>query len=138
MNQPVPDRTILDCIYSMYGQAFIRRKDGHSPDDKIPYFSISIRDVASKLQMSPDMLFGQLYYHLDFKHRYRQDDGSLVHLFALKVGGTTHAINMPYVASILAEQNQEQRKQSWSLGLSIVALGISLTSLLVNVLKHTN
>lgn len=52
-------------------------------------------------------LFGRLYYYLDKKHGYKQDDGTLVPLFSLKVGEDTHCVNFPLLVSVLASLQSE-------------------------------
>ena len=100
-----------------------------------PYVAIDIHAIAVKLECSPELLFGLLYYHLDHKYRYRQEDGSLVPLFYLQVDGKRHAVNFPCLAAILAERNQEFRRYVLSLSISAFALGISIASLALNLMN---
>lgn len=117
---PLPtDRFVLQCIFDMYEQSYPGEKG-----DNDPYLAIDIPAVAAKLQCSPELLFGRLYYHLDQKHRYKQENGDIVPLFHLKVGEKRHAVHFPYLAAILAGQNQEFRRYALSLVLSAAALAL--------------
>jgi hypothetical protein len=79
------------------------------------------------------MLFGRLYYHLDAKYHYEQDDGAKIHLFSLKIGSERHCVNFPYLAAVLAEKNEEHSRQLWSLGLSIAALVLSVAAIIAQI-----
>jgi hypothetical protein len=138
MNKLPTDRFLLECIFEMYKEDYpgVKGDDGRRSND--PYVAIDIRAVAKKLECTPELLFGRLYYHLDQKHRYTQDDGPVVHLFALKAGDKRHAVNFPYLAAVLAGQNQEFRRYVVSLCVSFIALAVSVTSLLVGLLKHAS
>lgn len=136
MNKLPTDRAILKCIYEMYEPAYPGVQPGSPRGENDPYIAIDIPAVATKLGCNAELLFGRLYYHLDQKHRYKQDSGALVPLFYLKVGDKRHAIHFPYLAAILAVQEQEHRRQLWSLGISILALVLSVASLVVNFYKR--
>lgn len=133
MHKLPTDRYLLECIFNLHKGDYPGPigPSGHPAND--PYVAIDIKALAKKLECSPQLLFGRLYYHLDHKYRYRQDDGSLVPLFYLKVDGKRHAVNFPYLAAIVAERNQEFRRYVLSLLTSAIALGISIASLFVNL-----
>ena len=79
------------------------------------------------------MLFGRLYFHLDAKYRYKQDSGAQVHLFSLQVGSEQNCVNFPYLAALLAEKDEEHRRQLWALWMSIAALILSIASIVAQV-----
>ncbi len=81
--------------------------------------------IAQKLKMDPHLLFGRLFYHLDKVHRYTQDDGSKVHLFALKVGEDRHAVNFPLLAAAVAEHKKSYYRFMVPIILSSIALVMS-------------
>jgi hypothetical protein len=128
------DREVLRCIYSMYESAYPGVKPGQTRGENDPYVPIDVRAVASRLGAKPELLFGRLYYHLDAKHRYKQEGGASVHLFLLDLQGKGHSVNFPYLASILAGHEQEYRKLFWSMVFSVAALLVSLASLVVSLL----
>ena len=135
MNRLPTDRFVLQCIYDMYEGSYPGKKGPDNKGENDPYLAIDIPAVAAKLQCSPELLFGRLYYHLDQKYRYKQENGSIVPLFYLKVGEKRHAVHFPYLASILASQNQEFRRYALSLVFSAAALAVSVTSLIVSLSK---
>jgi len=122
------DLEIFESIYADYADAF-RTFAREEPNraTKI-YVPIDVPAIATKLNTDAHELFGRLYYHLDHKFRYKQDDGSLVHLFAFAVGGDRHCINYPYLAAILSEHRLEDTRRKWALRISGVALAVSLAT----------
>jgi hypothetical protein len=130
------DRAILKRIYQMYEVEYPGSPEDGTRGENDPYLSIDIPSVAKKIGCSPEMLFGRLYYHLDQKHRYKQDDGSVVPLFYMKLGDKRHAVHFPYLAAILATHEQEHRKHLWSISLSVLALVLSVASLAVNFYRR--
>jgi len=127
MNKIPTEREVLLCIYQMYESSYPDAK----PRENDPFISIKIEDVAKKLKSKPELIFGYLYYHLDAKHKYQIAENLSTHLFVLNVGGKHHAVNFPYLAAILANHNQEYNRQLWSIGLAVVAILISVISIIV-------
>ena len=127
------DLKILKCIFEMYEPDYPGKENGEVRGKNDPYLPIDVSKVASRLGCSPEMLFGRLYYHLDAKHRYSQDDGAKVHLFSLRVGSIMHCVNFPYLAAVLAEGNAEHKRQLWSLAVSITALVLSIASIVAHI-----
>ena len=136
MSKLPTDREILKCIYQMYALQYPGIPAGAIRGENDPHIAIDVRAVAESLGCNAELLFGRLYYHLDHKYRYKQDDGTLIPLFYLKVGDKRHAVNFPYLAAVLAEHQQEYRNRLWTLGLSILALVLSVASLVVNFYKR--
>ena len=136
MNELPTDRRVLECIFEMYESSYPGTKSvpGRSGEND-PYVAIDVPAIAARLGCSPELLFGRLYYYLDQKHRYKQDNGSIVPLFHLEVGGKRHAVQFPYLASILASFNQEHNRFLISLVVSILALVLSVASLVVSIVK---
>lgn len=100
-----------------------------SPDrSTVGYVAIDCYKVAEKLGMEPEIVHGRLYYHLERKYGYQQDDGSFVHLFALKVGSDYKAINFPLLSAVLAELEQSYYRFTVPLFISSLALLISVAS----------
>lgn len=117
----------------MYEPAYPGKEPGQVRGKNDPHLPIDIPEVASRLNCSAEMLFGRLYYHLDAKHRYTQDNGAQVHLFSLKVGQEIHCVNFPYLAAVLAERDEEHKRQIWSLSVAITALILSVASIIAQI-----
>lgn len=130
------DRYVLECIYKTYESAYPGPEDASGRGINDPFVPIDLHVVAKKVGCSPELLFGRLYFHLNQKHRYKQESGASVSLFELNIQNKGHAVQFPYLAAILAGLNQEFRKQLVTYGVSFVALGISLASLAVSILKR--
>lgn len=94
---------------------------------------IDIAAVAERLKCDKHLLFGYLYYHLDHKHRYKTGENSSVGLFAPRVGEMNNAVNFPYLAAILAGHDQEHSKFAWSLGVSLIALALSVGAIIAQL-----
>lgn len=130
MSKSIPtEREVLRCIYDTYETSF--PVEGRSIGKVM--VAIDVELVAEKLGCDRHILFGYLYYHLDHKYRYSTGENSSVHLFAPKVGELRHAINLPYLAAILAGQDQEHSKFVWSLGVSLVALALSIGAIIAQL-----
>jgi hypothetical protein len=91
--------------------------------------------IAKRFGVDDDIVFGRLYYHLQKKHGYKDEDGSQVPFFSLRVAGDSHCVNFPLMASVLASLQQEENKFRWSTGLSITSAAISLSALTLSVLN---
>ncbi len=124
------ERQVLRSIYDMYESLFPME----GPTVGKVMIAIDIDAVAEKLRCDKHILFGYLYYHLDHKYRYSTGENSYVHLFAPTAGELRHAINLPYLAAILAGQDQEHSKFAWSLGVSLVALALSVGAIIAQLI----
>ncbi|VTU28484.1 hypothetical protein [Variovorax sp. PBL-E5] len=123
------DREILQRIFDMYRASYPGRPPGGGKAENDPYLQIDIHDVASRLDTSPELLYGRLYYVLDHTHSYAMDGGGQVHLFAKKVGDKFHCVHFPLLVAVLATQRQESWKYRLSLILSGLAALISIAGL---------
>lgn len=136
MSRLPTDREVLKCIFEMYKDNYPGEKVG-SKGANDPFVPVDLGAVAARLDTKPELLFGRLYYHLDPKHRYKQKSGSEINLFLLNVENKGHSVHFPYLSSILAGHDQEYRKQLWSISFSVLALVVSIASLITNLLsKH--
>lgn len=126
-NRVPTDLDILEYIYKIYYSVFIDfDKDSPSRDAKI-YVPIDCRRIADHFGVDRDIIFGRLYYHLEQKYAYSAG-GAKVHFFANRLNEDIKCVNFPYMASVLADLQDRQRKYSWSLKLSIFAIAISAVS----------
>ena len=132
--KPLPtDLQILDRIYNRYYDEFASFDRETARREGKVYVPIDIASIADELGVDGDIVFGRLYYHLENKHGYKQENGSLVHLFAFQAGKERHAVNFPYLASVLAGMREEQRKYSTATTTAIVSLVLAAISLYVSV-----
>jgi hypothetical protein len=98
------------------------------------YVPIDCGKIADRLNADPGRIFGRLYYHLDYKYRYKQSNGSEVHLFAFMVGKQLRCINVPYLEGILAEKLDERRNVLRPRIITAASLAVSILSLIVAAL----
>jgi hypothetical protein len=118
----------------MYESAYPGVSPGEERGENDPYLPIDVSAVARRLECKPELLFGRLYYYLDAKYRYKQDNDALVSLFYLNLNGKRHCVHFPFLASILAQHDDEHRRHSWSLAVSFVALVLPLAAIVAQVL----
>jgi hypothetical protein len=123
------DLEIFECIYAMYLADFHNfPKERPTRSAKI-YVPVDLEKVAEALQSDAYELFGRLYHHLNRKYGYKTDNDASVNLFEPLVCGDRHCVNFPYLAAVLAEHRLEDKRNRWSLRISMVALGIAIASL---------
>jgi hypothetical protein len=134
MSRLATDREILRLIYETYKDRYPGKKSETGRGENDPYVPIDLVSLAHQLNCNPELLFGRLYYHLDRTHRYRQDNNALVPLFYLKLDERMHVIHFPYLSSILADLEDKHRRERWALGISIVALVVSIASVAANMM----
>lgn len=132
MKRPPTDREILQKIHDRYLEEFGDFKQGDPKSERQTkiYVPIDCKAIANDLKVDSDIVFGRLYYHLDKKYGYRRDDGSKVHLFAFALGNERHVVNFPLLSAVLAELKQSWFQFAAPLIISVIALLVSLVSLL--------
>ncbi|MBN8581766.1 MAG: hypothetical protein J0L96_13940 [Anaerolineae bacterium] len=127
------DLQILNQIYEQYYNSFVTFSNDKKDRDTKIYIPIDIEKISKKLGVDIDIVFGRLYYHLDKKYGYKNEDGSSVYLFALKIGNDRHCINFPLAASVLAGLRDEDKRHQTSITLAVVSLFISIISILLSI-----
>lgn len=132
MNIPT-DLKILNTIYRLYQSDFATFERGDRVRDSKIYVPIDCKKVADELKVDADIVFGRLYYHLEKQHGYKQNDGSNVPFFALKVGNDIKCVNFPLMTSVLAGLRQERKKYWTGTSIAVLALIISAISLTVSI-----
>lgn len=123
------DLEVLDAIYESYHDDFISFGPGKKNREAKIYVPIDCKNIADKLKVDADIVFGRLHYHLEKKYGYRNDDGSFVHFFSLQVGDDVLCINFPLMTSVLADLRQERNNFQTSTRIAGIALIFSLLSL---------
>ncbi|EAQ98746.1 hypothetical protein KT71_08972 [Congregibacter litoralis KT71] len=124
------DGNILDTIFKEYYAEFQQYEQTPNSRSSKIYVPIDCELLARRLRMDEHLLFGRLYYHLDQKYRYTQEDGSKVYLFAFKVGKDRHAVNFPLLAAVLAEHKLSFNRFMFPMAISCVALSVSIWAVL--------
>lgn len=124
------DLELLDYIYNYYYESYAKWDDGKSNErqSKI-YVPIDCELIAGHFGVNRDVVFGRLYYHLERKYGYKQDDGSNVHFFGFRVGNESKCIHFPYLASVLADLRQEHKRFKLTVFLSTLAIILSTLSI---------
>ena len=129
MKWPPTDLEILEEIYRRYYAAFAEySKESQNRSTKV-YVPIDINQLAEHFGIDGDIVFGRLYYHLEPKYGFTQQDDSKVHFFMLKAVEDTHAVQFPLLASVIAELRDERKKHVIATWLSVAALIISAISI---------
>lgn len=131
MSRPPTDREILQKIHARYLDEFggFKRDRSESERSSKIYVPIDCAVIAEDLNVDPDIVFGRLYYHLDKKYGYTQENGAKVHLFTLAVGKDKNAVNFPLLSAVLAELDQSWFRFTVPLVISGIALLLSVVSL---------
>jgi len=128
MSKNVTDRVILKETYKIYYSDFCAFDEKKPSRQTKIYVPIDCALISKKLGLDPDIVFGRLYYHLDKKHGYKQEDGTLVNLFVKQIGSERHAVHFPLLSAVLAEHEQSYLRFTIPLYLSIVALSFSIAA----------
>jgi len=129
------DRDILNAIYKQYLGTFTAfDKDKPNRSAKI-FVPIDVPAIAAKLHVDGDIVFGRLYYHLEKKHGYAQENGTHVPFFALKAGQDVHCVNFPLLASVLADLREQKLQFSIGTWIAVVSLLVAFTSMAIATLK---
>jgi len=127
------DLKILGVIYDRYYANF----QGYSNESKIRsskiYVPIDVEVLARSLNVDVDIVFGRLYYHLNEKFSYKNADGSRVEFFAIRIGDDHNCINFPYLASVLADLRDQNRKYLTATLIAILSLIIAILSIIISI-----
>ncbi|MBA7533533.1 hypothetical protein ES705_25773 [subsurface metagenome] len=128
------DLQILNAIYNQcYNQFMAFSKN--NPDRSAKNFTpIDIEQIAKRFGVDIDIIFGRLYYHLEQKYGYKRSDNTKVAFFTLQAGVDINCINFPYMASVLANLQDREKKYSIPTKITIFSLIIAGLSLLVSIL----
>jgi len=129
------DLKILNVIYEEYYDTFISFSKNNSDRSAKNFIPVDIKLIAQKLGVDVDIIFGRLYYHLEQKYGYSRSDGSKVAFFVLKIGSVTNCINFPYMASVLANLRESEKKYTAATVIAIISLIIAVVSSTIAVIS---
>ena len=128
MAKVITDRALLGKIYKKYYDQFCSYNDDTSSRSSKIYVPIDCDALAIEYGIDSDLVFGRLYYHLDKKYGYKDDDGVRVPLFSTRAGSDWHVVNFPLLAAILADMEESNFRFMLPIILSSTALAISILS----------
>lgn len=125
------DKKILEFIFKYYSKDF--EKYDVDPDirEKKIYVPIDCSLIAEKLKTNGDIVFGRLYYHLEKKYGFKQDDGTRVPFFTLAAGRDVRCVHFPLLVSVLADLQQDSRRFWSAFIVSFISLIVSVVALIV-------
>lgn len=115
------DREILRCLHDMYVADYPSKGD--------PFIQIDMGQVASQLRCAPELLYGRLYFDMGtrLRHRDPRDPSlTLASVYEKVAGSQRNVINFPYVVSLLAGMEFENRRNRAAVVLSVIALSYRL------------
>ena len=127
------DLQILNTIYNRYYDKFKSFSKNDSDRSSKIFVPIDITLIAKELEVDVDIIFGRLYYHLEQKYGYERSGNTEVAFFTLKARADKHCINFPYMASVLANLRDREKKDSTATNIAIFSLVIAGLSLLVSI-----
>lgn len=133
MNKLPTDLEILEEIYTRYFEIYASHTRTAPRRSSKVYVPIDVKALADHFRTDPDIIFGRLYYHLEPKHGFSRSDGSKVPFFTLKAGEDKQAVQFPLLASVLAGLREERGKHLWATWVSIAALVVSITSIVISI-----
>lgn len=130
------DLQVLEAIYNHYYEEFSNYQKGeeNGRQSKV-YLPIDCKMIGTQLGVDSDIIFGRLYNHLNKLHSYENEDKSKVPLFALKVGADYKCVHFPMLSSVLAGLQADNSKFKTTVWLSSIAIVVSLTSLVISIVK---
>lgn len=127
------DLEILNAIFDRYYETFTQYANRENSRNSKIYVPIDIKQIADDLKIDVDIIFGRLYYHLEKKYGYREDDGCLVHFFCLRLGDDIHCINFPLVASVLADLRDQANRHNTATWIAVGSVIISIVSIVISI-----
>jgi len=130
------DLDILDAIYRSYYDEFCNYSEDDPKRSSKIFVPVDLQRIARQLDVDSEIVFGRLYYDLENRYGFKTGDNASVSFFAMKVGGDRHAINFPYMTSVLAVLREENRKYRIATTMAFVSLGISIISFSISVFSN--
>ena len=126
------DLEILNAIYEKYYETFASFLNKNKT--RKAFVPVDIASMAEEMNVDPDVIFGRLYYHLEKKYGYKNDDGSKVSLFTMRAGDDVNCVHFPYLSSILADMRNENKKYWRAIIFSAISVTISIISIILSLI----
>lgn len=132
------DLQILNFIYDKYYEQFIDFSKDNPTRSTSNFVPIDIELIAKFFRVHVDVVFGRLYYHLEKKYGYYNNDGTRtrVPFFLVKAGSDKNCINFPYMSSILANLQDAEEKHNTTTKISKGALLIAIISAIISLCSN--
>ena len=135
MNILPTDLQILNTIYNKYYDKFKSFSKKDSDRSSKIFIPIDIALIAKELEVDADIIFGRLYYHLEQKYGYKHSKDTKVAFFTLQAGTDKNCINFPYMASVLANLRDREKKHSIATKIAIFSLIIAVASSIIAIIS---
>ena len=124
------DYQILKTIYNLYIDDYLAFSDSNPNRRTQNYLPLDLTRIASILGMEENLLFGRLNYDLENRYGKEIEESVFQHFFTPRLGNEKHCVHFPYLAGVLASMKWESRKFWLATSMSVLALFISIISLL--------
>lgn len=125
------DLELLEEIYQSSVEAFSAYSEENKTRSSKIWMPIDIRALGARFGVDPDIVFGQLYYHLNHKFGHASSDGQRFEFFQIRVGRDHHCVNFPFLASVLADLREERRRFVTATGIAGLSLLVSIASIAI-------
>lgn len=123
---PPTDLALLEHIYRRYYTVFVEKAADRATKVYVP---IDIRSIAVHFKVDPEIVFGQLYYHLEPKHASVASNGTAQPFFTKVAGSDKDCIHFTKLGSIVAAMRSEKTREQLSFWLSIVSLVVAIVAI---------
>ena len=133
MRKVPTDLQILNAIYDAYYDEFCRNTEENPTRASKIFVPIDLERIASDFGVNGDIIFGRLYYDLENRYGYKTGTNTSVAFFTMQAGGDRHAINVPYMASVLAGLRDEHRKYRVATAIAFISLVVSIASIVISL-----
>lgn len=148
MRNTPTDLEILDHIYETYYQDymnFLPEKPNRVARILVP---LDLQKIATHFNIDINILFGRFYYDMNHKYNYKDSGGVPVKLFQSEVRGSlphhteknktvphkdVDCIQFLYLASILADLRDENRKYNRANLISWISATAAIISLVISI-----
>lgn len=146
MRNTPTDLQLLEYIYTKYYQEYINYVPEKRQRVERIYVPLDLQRMATHFKVDINILFGRLYYHLDYKYAYKKDDGKRVAFFQNELHGDIYdvadgkhkahrdvdCINFPYLTAVVANLREERKKYTEAAIIAACSVLISAIALLVS------
>lgn len=128
------DYQLLKYMYDEYCETFESFKKSENTDRKYKLLiPIDTKKIADHFGVDKEIIFTRLYIHLNRKYGFEESNGSKVLVFIRDSSAGRNVINFPFMSSILAELQLEEKRHKNPLIISIIALIISAVGFIWNL-----